>query len=217
MFRTTSMVAALLCGLLLVEQASAANAWFSLNLEFNDPTDFGSGGTWTVVAKADERGFLAIILQLSTVNFDPLTGFLTPPGLEVEESLQNGHRREIVQGDDLSQPTLDVGVIGGIYPSTYVDAPLLTELGMNPDLGSFSGGVELATGTFNPGGIPSWITSGGDVTTALLHSGFARPNHFINPTVFTTVRYVGIPEPSGLLLLGGGVLAFASMRRHLCH
>ena len=57
MFRFKLLLAALLCGTLLVGHAAADNAWFSLNLEFNDPTDFGSGGTWTVVAKADERGF----------------------------------------------------------------------------------------------------------------------------------------------------------------
>ena len=213
MIRQRLVFAALLCSLLGGSQLWAANAWFSLNLEFNDPADFGSGGTWTVVAKADERGFLAIILQLYAVNFDPVSGFLTPTGFEVEESLQNGLRREIVQGDDLSQPTLDVGVIGGTYSSTYVDSPLLKILGTNPDLGSFGGGVELATGSFNPGNIPSWVTFGRDVTMALLRTGIAPPNHAVTPAVFTTVRYVGIPEPSSLLIAGVGLLAFAGIRR----
>ncbi len=212
MLRLRFLLAALLCGTLFIGQAVADNAWFSLNLEFNDPTDFGSGGTWTVVAKADERGFAAVILSLtaSTVNFNAATGFLTPAGFEVEQSGTFGLRLETVQGDNLSNPTYDVGVIGGTYPSTYVDNPNLVIFGVNPDLGSFTGGVELVTGTFDAGDIPTWWT-GADPTSALVFTG--NGTQVIDVTERLTVRYVGIPEPTSILLLGGGMFALAAMRR----
>ena len=213
MFRPKLLLAALLCGTLFIGQAAADNAWFSLNLEFNDPTDFGSGGTWTVVAKADERGFAAVVLSLtaSTVNFNPATGFLTPGVWEIEDSQIDGLRLETVQGDDVSLgPTYDIGVIGGTYPSSYVDDPDLILYGANPDLGSFTGGVELVTGTFDAGDIPAWFTAS-DPTTGNLFTGVGT--NVIEPDVFLTVRYVGIPEPTSMLLLGGGMLALAAIRR----
>jgi len=203
--------AALLCGLLAAGQASADNAWFSLNLEFNDPTDFGSGGTWTVVAKTDRRGFSGIVLEFlaSSLNFNAATGFLTP--FEIEESAVFGLRLETVQGDDFFSVTYDLGVIGGTYPSTYVDDPNLVLFGANPDLGSFTGGVELVTGSFNAGDIPAWF-AGPDVTDARLYTGVGTG--VVEPDVFLTVRYVAaIPEPASLLLLSGGIIALAALRR----
>ena len=210
MTKIISTTMAFVCTFILVGPAPATEISLSLNLEFDNPSDFGSGGDWTVVAKADERGIAAIVLELedSTLNFDPLTGFLTPVGFEVEFSAVFGLRLEIAQGDDLSDPTLDVGVIGGTYPSTYVDDPLLTVFGANPDLGSFTGGVELATGTFDPGDIPAWFNDGTDKSGG---------NLFIDALgtvagIFdarTTVRFVAIPEPNtatlatlGLTVLG---------------
>ena len=64
--------------LAIQSRAPAANIWLSLNLEFNTPGDFNSGGIWTVVGKADERGIAAVALELTNVNFDLSTGFLTP-------------------------------------------------------------------------------------------------------------------------------------------
>lgn len=215
MFRPQLFLAALLCGLLAVGQASAANVWYSLNLEFNDPTDFGSGGTWTVAAKADERGIAGALLALNktSLNFIPATGFLTPAGFEVAFSSAAGLFLEILEGDDLSNPTIDVGVIGGTYPSTYVDDPNLVLFGANPDLGSFSGGVELATGTFDPGDVPAWFDNGIDRSDANV---FLVPNpvNAFPATVFTTVRYVAaIPEPASLMLLGIGMIALTAIRR----
>lgn len=211
MFRPKILLAALLCGTLFIGQAAADNAWFSLNLEFNDPTDFGSGGTWTVVAKADERGLAGAVLYLSSLNFNAATGFLTPVGYENEFSSSNGMRFEIVQGDDPTFPTYDVGVIGGPYPSTYVDDPNLIPFGVNPDLGTFSGGVELVTGSFDPGDVPAWYSFGGDSTDANIYLDTVSAP--VQPNLFLTVRYVGIPEPTSLLLLGGGIFALASIRR----
>lgn len=206
------LAAALLCSSLLVGQAQADNAWFSLNLEFNDPSDFGSGGTWTVVGKADESGFSAVVLEFvaASLNFNAATGFLTPAGFEVEQSHSFGMKLEMVQGDNLSDPTYDVGVIGGTYPSTYADDPGLVVFGANPDLGSFTGGVELVTGSFDAGDIPTWWT-GAEPTAANLFTGVGTS--VIPATVELTVRYVAIPEPTSLLLAFGSVMALASMRR----
>jgi hypothetical protein len=215
MIRQRFVFAALLCSFLGGSQLWAANAWFSLNLEFNDPADFGSGGTWTVVAKADERGLAAALLALNqtSLNFDPATGFLTPVGFEVEESGNPGGLfLEILEGDLVFSPTIDVGVVGGTYPSSYVDDPNLIVFGSNPDLGSFSGGVPLATGSFDPGDIPAWYSSGPDSTAANVYL-VPNPVNASPATVFTTVRYVGIPEPTSLLLAGAGMFVFANIRR----
>lgn len=214
MYRSIVFVAALTCGLLAAGQAAADNVWLSLNLEFNDPADFGSGGTWTVVAKADDRGIAGVALsfQAATLNFNAATGFLTPAGFEVEESaIFSGLRLETVQGDDVSSKTFDVGVIGGTFPSTYIDDPNLLIFGANPDLGSFSGGVELVTGSFNAGDIPAWFTTGPNQSAANIYLNTVQPP--VLADVFLTVRYVGIPEPTSLLLLSGGIMALASLRR----
>ena len=215
MYRSKLVCAALLCGLLLVGRAQADNAWFSLNLEFNNPFDLNSGGIWTAVAKADERGLAGAVLELvaSQANFNAATGFLTPVGWEIEQSnVHNGGLRlETTQGDSLGNPTYDIGVIGGPFPSTYVDDPSLTPFGAYPDLGSFTGGVELVTGTFDPGDIPDWWTASSDVTGANLYQNVTLD--IIEPSVFVTVRSNYIPEPASLLLLGGGMTALVTIRR----
>jgi hypothetical protein len=214
MFRLT-LVAALLCGTLFAGYAAADNLWLSLNLEFNDPTDFGSGGTWTVVAKADRRGIAGVVMNFvaTSLNFNPVTGFLTPPEFEIEQTSISGMNLETVQVDDINvgSPTYDIGVIGGTYPSTYVDDPLLTEFGANPDLGSFTGGIALLTGSFDAGDIPTWWTGAGGPADGNLYIGSGV--QVVAPDVFTTVRYVGIPEPASLLLLCGSLMALTAMRR----
>ncbi len=141
MRRSSLLFAMLIAACALLQAAQADNAWFSLNLEFNNPANFNSGGTWTAVAKADRRGFAAIVMEFdaSSLNFNPATGFLTPAGFEVEESGVMGLRLETVQGDSFSDITFDVGVIGGTYPSTYVDNPGLVPFGANPDFRYFHG------------------------------------------------------------------------------
>jgi hypothetical protein len=212
MLRSRFVLAALLCAVLLASHAAADNAWFSLNLEFNQPGDLSSGGTWTVVAKADRRGLAGVVLsfEASSLNFNPATGFLTPAVWEVEESDIFGLRLETSQGDNLSTGvTYDVGVVGGTFPSSYVDDPNLVPLGSNPDLGSFTGGVPLVTGTFNAGDIPAWWT-GPDPTTAILFTGTGT--QVIDPAIHLTVRHI-IPEPTSLALLAGSLLAVVTLRR----
>lgn len=211
MLRSRSILAALLCAVLLTSHATADNAWFSLNLEFNQPGDLSSGGTWTVVAKADRRGLAGVILAFdaTTLNFNPATGFLTPAVWNVEESGVFGLKLETVQGDDFVSPVYDVGVIGGTFPSSYVDDPDLVPLGSNPDLGSFTGGVPLVTGTFNAGDIPTWWT-GPEPTTAILFTGTGT--QIIDPAIHLTVRHV-IPEPTSFALLAGSLLAVVTLRR----
>jgi hypothetical protein len=216
MTRSIRFIGALVCVVALASGASATQISLSLNLEFIDPSNFNSGGTWTVVAKADERGIAGIVLGLQdpTLNFNPATGFLTPAGFEIEQSATFSLRFEIVQADDLGDPTLDVGVIGGTFPSTYVDDANIMLFGSNPDLGSFTGGVELATGTFDPGAIPAWFDDGTDKS---------KGNLFIDAAgtvggpfdAATTVRFVATPEPTTFALLGIGLawLAVCSGKR----
>lgn len=214
MKRSQRVLAALLCVGVLSSGASAANVWLSLNLEFNNPADFNSGGTWTAVAKADERGIAAVVLNFvfGSLNFDPLSGFLTPAGFEVEVSGTNGTRLEIVEGDNPTNRTMDVGVIGGPFPTTYVDDPGLVVFGLNSDLGSFSGGVELATGSFDPGDIPTWIAPGddpGNDTAANIY--LDAVSNSVEANTFVTVRYV-VPEPTTILLAGLSLIVLAVRR-----
>jgi hypothetical protein len=212
MFRSI-IAAALLCGSFLVGHAQADNLWLSLNLEFNTPTDINSGGTWTVVAKADRRGIAGVVLNFdaTSLNFNAATGFLTPSVWTEEESAVSGLRLETTQGDDLTSPVYDVGVIGGTFPSSYVDDPALVVFGGNPDLGSFTGGVELVTGTFNAGDIPAWWTGVDGPADGNLFTGSG--SQLVGPNVSVTVRANYIPEPASLLLACGSVMALAAMRR----
>jgi hypothetical protein len=220
MNRFISLSAALLFVLILADVTAAGdlvedNISLSVNLDFNNPGDLSSGGIWTAVAKVDQRGIAALVMmfEVDSLNFDPLTGFLTPVGFEVEGSAVFGLRLEIVQGDDLADPTIDVGVIGGTYPSTYVDDPNLVILGSNPDLGSFTGGVALATGTFDASDIPAWFDDGSDFSAGNL---FADEAGSVIGTfkALTTVRYI-VPEPSTLIMLGLGLAITAFARRRV--
>jgi len=201
MIRSISFVGALLCALTLASGATAGDVSLSLNLEFNTLGDLTSGGAWTVVAKAEERGIAGVVMRFpnGSLNFNPVTGFLLSPDFEIKQSGVFGIEFEIVHGDNPELgATLDVGVIGGTYPSTYVDDPDLAIFGANPDLGSFSGGAEVVTGTFDPGDIPSWITAAGNL--------YVDPGAVVTAAenVFLTVRHI-VPEPATIALFGMGL------------
>jgi hypothetical protein len=103
-------------------------------------------------------------------------------------------------------PTVPAGISSRQVPwGTYVDDPQLTIFGAYPDLGSFTGGVELVTGTFGST-VPDWFDggptdrSGANVfTTVPFIDG---PSSIAGANVSLTVRYVNIPEPSTMVLLG---------------
>lgn len=187
--------------------ASAANIWLSLNLEFNSSGDSNSGGTWTAVAKADPQGLAGASLYLTNANFG---SFLAPPELDIQLQSTFGTVRNVVVGDDLQPPLpLGIGVIGSSFPSSYVDPAGLVPIMGYPDLGSFTGGVALATGTFDPGVLPDWAMFGGNSTGANLFSGPNPPA--VAADVLLTVR--AVPEPATLCLLGMAVLGIVASAR----
>lgn len=191
--------------------AVAASVSLSLNLTFNNPHNYSSGGTWFVVGKADERGLAAVSMHLDNVNFNPATGFLAPAQFDVRERSVTGIVINIVEGWDPGNPTrpLDIGVIGSPFPSSYVDTPGLTPILGNPSLGSFTGGVALARGTFNPGVVPRW--SPGKFNDANIFSNPAGLSRLQAP-VLTTVRAI-IPEPATLGLGACAMFGVAAVRR----
>lgn len=194
----------------------AANVSLSLNLTFNTPGNFASGGTWLVVVKADDRGLAAAALEFvaGTINFNPATGFVGPAGFEFQQSSTPPGRIDILDGDDPNPPrTLDVGVIGGPFPTTYVDPPNLAIYPGNPNLGSFSGGVRLITGTFNPGVVPTWFPGPGNVTDANVYTAPSGLGTVVDANTQTTVRYI-VPEPATWLAgMSVGLVVLARGRR----
>lgn len=187
--------------------AQAANVWFSLNLQFNTPGNVNSGGTWTTVAKADPHGIAGISMYLANTTFG---SFLAPPQFPIQLQTGNTTLRNLAIGADLSFPRpLGIGVIGSSFPSTYVDPVGLVPFGGNPNFGSFTGGVALATGTFAPGVIPSWANSGANSTDANL---FNANSAAVDADVLLTVRSV-VPEPATLGLAGVALIGLIAAAR----
>jgi len=210
MIRSLLFVGAVVCALGLASDADAGTVSLSLNLEFNDPTDMTSGGTWTAVSKADEFGIVGISFLADAINF---TGdFLVSSSVFSVQLFQNvGTVFEIVQGEDLTSPVLGVGVIGSSFPSTYVDPANLMVLGSNPDLGSFTGGVALATGSFDAGALPALLASSGTLASGA--NLFTASGSAVMADLVTTVRFIGIPEPATLALLGIGLIGLVTSVR----
>jgi hypothetical protein len=219
MKRTCLLVAVLACTAIISHHALAgdvtgSNAYFSLNLEFNDPSDFSSGGTWTTVGKVDEFGLAGVSMVLVDANFDESTGFLAPDEYALQQAFFfDGMVLNVGIGDDgQGPPLLGVGVIGSNWPSDYEDDPNLAQFGGYPDLGSFTGGVALATGTFDPGVVPDWTLHPGipEPTLANLYSSSGFP--VVAAVTHLTVRNV-VPEPSAIVLAVMGLMGTAVGRR----
>ena len=190
--------------------APAANVWLSLDLQFNVPGDFNSGGTWKTVAKSEEFGIAGLALKLA--NATTFDAFLAPSEWQVQRQAIIGGARDIVIGDDLSPPiALGIGVVGSSFPSTYVDPPGLVPFGSYQDLGSFTGGVALATGTFAPGVVTNWF-AGAEPSSAAANT-FTVNSMAVAAVTFVTVRHV-VPEPSTWPILSAGTAAImAAWRR----
>ena len=193
--------------------ATAALVAVSLNLTFNTPNDFNSGGAWRMVAKADERGIFAMGVNLFNIDAGS-TNFLAPlfetQQLTFVDDVDDFYAYNAA--DDPAAKTLDLGVIGGSIPSSYVDAPGTMIYPGSVDLGSFTGGIELASGTFSPGVVPIWIngpTSGSN--TALVYNA---PDGNATTGVFVqrTIRYA-IPEPATLGVAGVALIGLIAASR----
>ncbi len=104
-----------------------------------------------------------------------------------------------------------MGVVGGPFPTTYVDDPRLVLYPGNPNLGSFTGGVELVTGTFNPGFVPAWF--GGSLTAGNVFTAPSGVGTVVFANTQTTVRYL-VPEPATwLIAMSAGLVLLARRRR----
>ncbi|MEM8946099.1 MAG: PEP-CTERM sorting domain-containing protein [Planctomycetota bacterium] len=211
MIRSVLSVCALIGAILTCSVADAANVDLSLNLDFDTPGDLSSGGTWTAVATADENGLTGIVFLAENVNNDAVASGNS--GFAVFESQQVGLVIEVVTGFDatgLLGQIFGVGVPGSSFPSTYVDPVGIAPLAGSPDLGSFTGGVELATGSFDPGAVPALLASSGTLSAGA--NIFDITGDVVFATLNLTVRTV-IPEPATMLLLTVGVIGAAAVRR----
>lgn len=211
MIRQLRFASLVIVAAMMAMQSSAwgANIWLSLNLQFNVPGNLSSGGTWTTVAKADEQGIAAVNMYLKDTTFG---SFLAPPQLDVQFNSGTTTLRNVALGDSLTPPyPLGIGVIGSSFPSTYVDPVGIAPIGGNPNLGSFTGGVALATGTFAAGTAPSWINTSSNEIDGNLFSG-PSPAPVIIPDMLLTVRTV-VPEPATFGLGGLALVALVAASR----
>jgi len=211
MVRSILFVGALVCSLVVSSCAVAAIVDLSLNLDLNDPADINSGGTWIAVAKTDEKGLAGISFLVEGGNNDASS--LVPVGasFDIFETQSVGPVIEVVIGSSLVTPTFDVGVIGGTFVSSYVDPVGIAPLSGQADLGSFTGGVTLAIGTFNFGVIPNLIDMSGTFNQGANVFNVDMSGSVLAATLNTTVR--AVPEPATLALFGIGLIGLVTSVR----
>lgn len=201
--------------MLLAAPSARADVFLSMNLSFNNPSNFNSGGTWKIVAKTtNQYGLAGLLLKVTGINFVPATGFIVPPGLDEAgtppikgQYSVSGGIHELIVGSDLVPPhTLYIGVIGS--PSAYVDPAGITLYGANPNLGSFTGGVEIATGSFNAGTVPAWAA-----TNLMDNNVFTTASGLpiAGAPMQTTVRFISIvPESPAIPFAAAAIVAIAA-------
>lgn len=194
----------------LDNQVEAANAWLSLNLQFNKPGNTTSGGIWTAVGKAGPQGFSKVDMYVA--NTYRFSEFLAPPQLDRQSQFGDWDARNILIRDDLVAPyPLGIGMIGSSFTSTYVDPVGIVPYAGNPNYGSFTGGVAFATGTFIAGSIPIW-TSGATLHTEVhLFTGL-EDAPVSRATTLLTIRYVA-PEPRSPTLAAVAMVVLIRRRR----
>jgi len=210
MIRSYLMCCAVACAVLFSSVATAANVDLSLNLEFNDPADQSSGGTWTAVAKADESGLAGVSILAMDVDAAPTSINSAITGFNIFLTQTVGPVTEAVTGSDLVVSIFDVGVIGGTWASNYVDPVGIAPLPGQADLGSFTGGAAVIAGTFSAGMIPQLLeTSGTFAAGANVYNATGQP---IAASLNLTVRTV-VPEPATFALLGVSLCCLVATRR----
>ncbi|WP_197530519.1 PEP-CTERM sorting domain-containing protein [Bythopirellula polymerisocia] len=182
MNRSLVFVGVVLCVFCLTPYSKATTLNVNLDLQYSDPGDVNSGGNWTVSALAGNFGLAGITFKISPANF---TGdfLVSNTVFEVQQSFAIGVGMgfEIVNGDDLATPTLNVGV------GTAVD---------------------LVTGTFNPGDLPSLSDLG-----ANLFNASAAAVEVSGPNLTNSKTSNFVPEPATFVLLAAGLVGVVAMGR----
>jgi hypothetical protein len=154
-------------------------------------------------------GFAKVDLSLLNT---ATAAIVAPPDLEVRNVFDFGGGHNVTMEDNYEAPLpYGIGVIGGPFPSSYVDPPNLQVHSAWSNLGSFTGGVVLAEGTFAPGQNPTW--------PGFANSGIALM--FINTTSadrlpdqgILQIRSTEIPEPAAASLAGLAVVGMFAARR----
>jgi hypothetical protein len=211
--RVSVLLLAIAAACLAAPSASAAFVSVSLNLVFSTPNDFNSGGTWRMVAKADDRGISAMSVNLFNINAAGVS-FLAPQ-FETQQLTFVDDVDDFYAFDAADSPaakTLDLGVMGGSVPSSYVDAPGTSIYPGYPDLGSFTGGIELASGSFSPGVVPYWVNGPTIGSNGAFVYESPDGNGVSGVTTQRTIRYV-IPEPATLGLAGVALIGLIAASR----
>jgi len=217
MIRHNVLVVAFVVVMTLAGNASAQFVNVSLDLSFNDPADFNSGGDWTVVAATFGGGTLGlsdISLLISDADFSG--DFLVPSSIFPDtESSFIGNVLQIETGADLANPVFGVGVVGGPLLSTFVDPVGIAPFGDNLDLGSFTGATPIASGSFAPGNIPEFVPILGTPDGNLFSDSivFVDSGGIVSTIFQSTVRSVAVvPEPNGFALLLMGLMGVSTRR-----